>query len=162
MTSRSVITPHASHRWGTIEGERCCVVCYAAPWMAISERACGSDARVDDLTERNDAIREAYEAGARVKDIAEAHGLARDSVSRILGKQVGLSEYAIDRRGRGRGPAITLAQAHAAMELQAKGHTWRQIGEAMGRKPSAIKDAVLALRAGRGRLAAEERERRSA
>lgn len=156
--SRSTITPHPSHRMGDVEGETCCVVCYAAPWMAIVERECGSDVRAFDTTTRDAAIREAYEGGAKIKDIAAAHELARDTVSRIVGRQTGLSEYALERRKRGRGPAITLAQVRDAMVMHASGKTWRQIGGELDRKPASIKDAVADVRAGRGRLAAEARE----
>lgn len=38
--SRSTIIPHSSHVMGDVDGERACTVCYAAPWMAISEDPC--------------------------------------------------------------------------------------------------------------------------
>ena len=151
--SRSIITPHPSHRMGDVEGETCCVVCYAAPWMPVVERECGSDAHAIDNTERNAAIREAYEAGAQVKDIAAAHGLHRDTVSRLLGTQTGLSVAGQERRGRG--TAVSLEQVRKALDLLADGMTWKRIGAELGRKPAAIKSAAADFRAGRGRLAAQ-------
>jgi hypothetical protein len=146
---------------GIEDGETCCVVCYAAPWMPIVEQECGSEAR-EDHSERNAAIVAAYEAGAMVKDLAAAHMLCRDTIARIIGTQVGLSDKAVERRNRGRGPAITMDQLNAAMELQAQGHTWRQIGLSLNRKPSAIKDAVGEFRAGRGKLALAVAQQRQA
>lgn len=147
---------------GEVDGEVCCTrihdgeMCGAAPWMPISELPCGEDGRRDDNTERNAAIVRAFEGGAKMKDIARDLGVCRETVGRVLGTVKGLSEYAVERRGKGRGPAITLEQVQAAIELQAQGSTWRQIGAALNRKPSVIKDAVREFRAGRGRLANQQ------
>lgn len=161
--SRSTITPHASHVMGTVEGETCCTrihdgeMCAASPWMAMSERPCGEESR-EDNAERNAAITKAYEDGAKVKDIAASFRINRGAVARIVGTQQGLSEYAVERRKRGRGPAITMEQVNAAIELQAQGRTWREIGAALNRKPAVIKDSVREYRAGRGRLAKLQQE----
>lgn len=34
------MTPHPSHNMGLEDGEPCCLVCYAAPWMAVVEQPC--------------------------------------------------------------------------------------------------------------------------
>ena len=46
--SRSTITPHASHTWGTVEGERRCKRCWSAPGWAIIEEPCPSEGRARD------------------------------------------------------------------------------------------------------------------
>ena len=46
--SRSTITPHPSHTWGTVEGERRCKRCWSAPTWAIIEEPCPSEGRARD------------------------------------------------------------------------------------------------------------------
>lgn len=81
---RSVVTPHASHVWGRTEGERYCRVCHAQPWMAMSERPCGEDARPKRDTEARDAaIAEAYTSGTKIRDIAVMQGVSVDTVKAV-------------------------------------------------------------------------------
>ena len=84
MGSRATIVPHPSHLMGNVEGERCCRVCYAAPWMAMSEQPCGEDARPKRDTEARDAaIAEAYTSGTKVRDIAIMQGVSVDTVKAV-------------------------------------------------------------------------------
>ena len=84
MGSRATIVPHASHIMGMVSGERCCRVCYAAPWMAMSEQPCGEDARPKRDTEARDAaIAEAYTSGTKVRDIAIMQGVSVDTVKTV-------------------------------------------------------------------------------
>ena len=84
MGSRATIVPHASHIMGMVSGERCCRVCYAAPWMAMSERECGDHARDKRDTEARDAaIAEAYTSGTRIRDIAVLQGVSVDTVKAV-------------------------------------------------------------------------------
>ena len=84
MGSRATIVPHASHIMGMVSGERCCRVCYAAPWMAMSERECGDQARDKrDSEARDAAIAEAYTSGTKVRDIAVLQGVSVDTVKAV-------------------------------------------------------------------------------
>lgn len=153
--SRAVITPHASHLMGIVEGEARCTECFAAPGWPIIERWCGDEPRQENA-ERDAAVLAAYRRDIPVKEIAADMGLSRETVGRIITRH----ETPVERvkRGRGRGPAITLEQAMEADRMQRDGVSWAEIGARVGRKRMSIKAAVGDMRRGCGPLAQAFRE----
>ena len=78
---------HPSHIMGTVEGETCCIVCYAAPWMAIVETVCGlgssasAGASVPESTRA--MVRRMYASGMPTREIAAQAGLSPTTVGKI-------------------------------------------------------------------------------
>ena len=141
--SRSTITPHASHRMGIVEGERCCKVCFAAPWMAISEQECGaSPTSQRDTEERNDAIERMYNDGRTIRDIARELRVSNETVSIIARERCVM-------RTAGNRPAITPAMSALALSRQAAGDLLDDIAADMGVGYSQLRQRLARIRAKR-------------
>jgi hypothetical protein len=124
---RSIITPHASHRMGIVEGERCCLDCYAAPWMAISERLCGSEATGGDTEARDAAIEAAYNAGTPLRVISAQLGASGDTIHRVVNARC------VRRRAdRPKLPPITPDLVAEAQARQVAGEPMADIAASMG------------------------------
>ncbi len=125
--SRAVIVPHPSHVMGNVSGERCCRVCHAAPWMPISERACGDLARAKPDTEARDAaIAEAYTSGTKVRDIASMQGVSVDTVKTVARARC------TPRRPPSMLPPITPEQVAIAQQRQAAGDRLVDVANDLG------------------------------
>ena len=127
MGSRITITPHPSHIMGMVSGERCCRVCHAAPWMPISEQACGDQARAKPDTEARDAaIAEAYMSGTKVRDIAIMQGVSVDTVKTVARARC------TPRKPPSTLPPITLEHVAEAQRRQAAGDRLTDVANDMG------------------------------
>ncbi len=154
--SRSTITPHPSHRMGEVDGEVCCVICYAAPWMPIAEEQC----QVGDTSPRErDALRdgepemrrtkghpestlrkaiELHDEGLRWEDVAVRLGLVCDGQTgrqAACALRVAISRYqrAGCKRGvLGRPQAMTREDEAAILRRQAAGEPLVAIAADMG------------------------------
>lgn len=162
---RSTITPHPSHTWGTVEGERRCVICYAAPDWPVSEQEC-------DITATTPAERAAITSGKpAVRGLAmpcESIVLAtalRDEgmrwaaiAERVGGYSVRAIQQAVLRyEKRGRQPRdlgrlrkdravpwrrVTDADMDAARARQAKGEAITDIASDMGVSYEALRQRL--------------------
>lgn len=125
--SRATITPHPSHAMGNVDGERCCRVCYAAPWMAMSERECGDQARDKRDTEARDAaIAEAYTSGTKIRDIAVLQGVSVDTVKAVARARC------TPRKPPSTLPPITPEHVAEAQRRQAAGDRLTDVANDMG------------------------------
>ena len=127
MGSRITITPHPSHIMGMVSGERCCRVCHAAPWMPISEQACGDQARAKPDTDARDAaIAEAYTGGTKVRDIAAMQGVSVDTVKAVARARC------TPRKPPSTLPPITPEHVAEAQRRQAAGDRLTDVANDMG------------------------------
>ena len=116
------MTPHASHAMGTVAGEPCCTVCYAAAWMPLVEHRCGyvhmervqgdDAASVRDMTPLTDTTRarvlRLYETSRTTGQIATECGVSKSAVCRIA-RAAGLSRTT----GRPRGGTVVRREEQA-------------------------------------------------
>lgn len=138
--SRSTITPHASHRWGTWEGEPVCKKCNCQPDMPISEQECGaSPTSQRDTAERDDAIERMYNDGKPIRDIARELRVSNAAVSEVARERCVM-------RTAGNRPSITADMVEAALARQAAGDALEAIARDMGVGYSQLRQRLLRLR----------------
>ena len=139
--SRSKITPHPSHTWGTWEGEPVCKKCNCQPDMPISEQDCGaSPTSQRDTDERNDAIERMYNDGRPIRDIARELRVSNETVSVVTRERCVM-------RTAGNRPAITPAMSTLALSRQAAGDSLEDIARDLGVGYSQLRQRLARIRA---------------
>jgi transposase-like protein len=132
---------------GIEDGETCCVVCYAAPWMPIVEQRCGASAtQTCDNDERDDAIERMYNDGYPIRDIAREMRVSNEAVSCIARARCVL------RSASKRAPIRACTVDHA-IARQTAGDTLEAIAAELGVGYSQLRQRLLRRKAADARKA---------
>ena len=149
---RSIITPHASHRMGLVEGERRCKRCWPAPTWAIIEEPCPSEGRARD--DDDGSPREHGFAPWTDADVSRAYELylARVPVAEIAAT-IGRTLHATGRRIKDHRAAIGAAPMskrstprETLAQIAAMPGTAREVAAATGASLACVGRARAAAR----------------